>query len=112
MKLTVKQSGVPIGNYRAKFVGVSEGQNDKGSFLRWEWEIVQGEHKGQKASRITSTAPTLKNACGKIVSGLIGKTLTQDIEFDSAAYVGKEYVVVVTAANDGGATKVEAVVPA
>lgn len=111
MKLTVSAGGVPVGSYLGRFVGVEATTNDYGDGLTWRWEIIGGPHAGHKVSRITTTTPTTKNACGKILSGLIGRALTAGEQFDVASCVGKTYLLCVTEGERGG-TRVESVTSA
>jgi len=111
MKLTVSSGGVPAGSYLSKFVGVDDITNDYGPGLVWEFEVVTGPQAGHKATRITTVTPTQKNACGKILSGVVGKPLTAGEELDVSASVGKTFLVVV-GETDRGSTRVESVTPA
>jgi hypothetical protein len=106
--LKVSAGGVPAGSYLAKFVGVEATNNEYGDGLRWVFEVVNGPNKGAKTSRITSQAPTPKNACGKMLGGITGKTLTpgEDINLDS--FIGKTYLVMVIN-TDGGGTRIDSV---
>ncbi len=89
MKLTVSQGGVPPGSHIALFQSTEATTNDLGDCLRWWFEIESGPHAGSRVGCITARKPTLKNSCGKILSGIVGKTLTNDMEVDLAPYVGK-----------------------
>jgi hypothetical protein len=79
--LTVGSGGVPVGNYRATFIGVKpqEANAERGypAGLRWEWRIDDGPQAGQTASRITGSQPTPRNGCGKILQGLLGRALVE-----------------------------------
>jgi hypothetical protein len=112
--LTVTTGGVPVGNYTGKFAGTEEvpanAEKKYGPGLRWKFVIDTGPYEGQEVSRVTGPAPTLKNACGKLLSGLIGRALKEDEQIDPDASVGKRYMVVVAAGQEGG-TRVEAVIP-
>ncbi len=111
MKLKVSSGGVPKGTYLAKFVSVESITNDYGPGLTWKWEVLRGPHAGQSVGRITTPTPTAKNACGKILSGLLGKSLSVDEEVDLSLLVGKAYLVVVVETDRGG-SKVDSVTPA
>jgi hypothetical protein len=76
--------------------------------VRWRFEIASGPHQGGKASRITTPAPSLKNACGKMLAGLTGKPLTPDEQVDLAPFVGRNFLIVVAAA-EGGGSRIETV---
>jgi hypothetical protein len=113
--LTVSAGGVPVGSYVATFAGAEpQPENKERGYpagLRWKFTIDNGPQAGQTASRITSTAPSLKNPCGKILSGLLGRALKEGEPVNPDDYVGRKYLIVV-AAGQGGGTRVEAVAPA
>jgi hypothetical protein len=108
MLLKVSSGGVPAGSYLSKFVGVEGITNDYGPGLSWQWEILNGPHIGQSVRRITTVTPTSKNACGKILAGVIGQTLTVGDELDLSTFVGKTFLVVVGETERGG-SRVESV---
>jgi hypothetical protein len=112
MKLKVSAGGVPAGAYSAKFLGFEAVPNDPtkgyGAGIRWQFEVVAGQHTGSKAGRITNATPTAKNACGKMLSGLTGKALKPGEEVDLGQFVGKVYLIVVQD-SDGGGSRVETV---
>ncbi|MBM4068059.1 MAG: hypothetical protein FJ271_03825 [Planctomycetes bacterium] len=108
MKLTVKQSGVPVGTYLARFTGTKETENDFGEGLAWEFDVQSGAHAGAKAGRITGRTPTTKNACGKMLASISGKSLSAGEEIDLADYIGRNYLIIV-AETPSGSTRVESV---
>ncbi|NLX95982.1 MAG: hypothetical protein GXY83_07385 [Rhodopirellula sp.] len=104
--------GPPAGFYRAKFVDVEPTTHDEfGDGLKFVWEVVAGDHKGEQATRITSAKPTPKNAAGRMLSGLTGKTLAPKAKIDLAPCVGRIYLVQVSETSSGS-TRVETVMPA
>lgn len=112
--LTVSAGGVPVGNYSGSFAGVetTPANTEKGypPGLRWKWVVGAGPCAGQSVSRVTGTAPSPKNSCGKILSGLLGRALKEGEAIDPDHYLGKQYLLVV-APGQGGGTRVEAVLP-
>src|SRR5437773_10802031 len=75
MKLTLSSGSTPPGSYLAKFVGTEQAEaNEYGAGIRWQFEIVSGTLAGTKIGRTTGDKPTLKNACGKMRTGISGKT--------------------------------------
>jgi hypothetical protein len=112
--LTVSSGGVPVGSYTGKFLGVENVPENPekryGAGLRWKFGIDVGPHEGQTVSRVTGTAPSIKNGCGKMLSGLIGRSLKEGEQVDPDIYLGKRYMLVVAAGQEGG-TRVEAVIP-
>ena len=102
MKLTVSPGGVPTGSYIALFRSVEATTNDFGDGLKWWFEIQGGPHAGAKTGCTTANKPTLKNSCGKLVSGIVGKPLSNDMEIDLASYFGRAYLIIVTEGKSGG----------
>ena len=93
---------VPEGVYRAKFVDVEKTEHDEfGDGLKFVFKVVEGNHVGESATRITGAKPTVKNAAGKMISGITGQSLTPGSNVDLASCVGREYLVQVeTTKND------------
>jgi hypothetical protein len=112
--LTVGSGGLPVGNYTALFAGIEPQPENKekgyAAGLRWKFTVDAGPCKDQTASRITGTAPTTKNSCGKMLAGLLGRAVAEKEQIDPDIFVGKKYMIVVAAAQGGG-TRVEAIVP-
>jgi hypothetical protein len=112
---TVSNGGVPIGNYAAAFAGVETTQANAekgfGPGIRFKFTIEAGLYAGQTASRVTGSAASIKNALGKMLSGLIGRALKEGEQIDPDQYIGRKYLIVVAAGQNGG-TRVEAIVPA
>jgi hypothetical protein len=108
--LKVSAGGVPAGSYLATFLGIEETNNEYGAGLRWLFAVLSGPHKGLKTSRITSAAPTVKNSCGKVLSGITGKALTPGEDIDIESLINKTYLIVVGNTESGG-TRIESVSP-
>ena len=108
MLLKVSAGGVPAGSYHAKFTGIEAVNNEFGDGLRWNFEIVSGAFAGRMVSRTTAKGPTTRNSCGKLLSGITGKPLIVDSEFELANFKGLPYLVVVTEGQTGS-TRVDAV---
>jgi hypothetical protein len=111
---TVSAGGVPAGSYTGTFAGVEPQPENKekgyAAGVRWKFTIDAGPHAGQSATRVTGSTPSPKNACGKLLSGLIGRALKEGEQIDPDQYRGKRYMLVV-AAGQGSGTRVEAIVP-
>ncbi|HJN12611.1 MAG: hypothetical protein QGG09_11820 [Pirellulaceae bacterium] len=111
MKLTIGNTGPPPGNYTAKFVAVEESHHDQfGDGLRWVFSVTNGEHAGKAATRVTATKPTAHNNCGKVLAGLLGRSVKPDEEIDIDLLIGRTYLIVV-AETEGGGTRVESIIP-
>lgn len=114
LQFDVSASGstVPAGFYRARFVNVEPTDHDEyGAGLKFIFEVADGDHKGEQATRITSAKPTIKNAAGRMLSGLSGKSLQAGAKIDLAPCVGKLYLIQVEEVASG-ATRVNTVMPA
>jgi hypothetical protein len=106
LALEVGSGGVPAGAYQAEFIGVEvqpanpEKKYDEG--LRWKWKVKGGLQDGQVASRITGKKPSPRNACGRILSGLLGRALAEGEKVQVGPLVGRTYLVVVASTPNGG----------
>lgn len=102
MKLTLSSGSTPPGSYLAKFIGAEQAEaNEYGAGIRWQFEIQSGPLAGSKIGRTTGDKPTLKNACGKMVTGISGKTTVGET-IDLTQYVGKVYLIIVAQRPEGG----------
>jgi hypothetical protein len=105
--------GPPAGFYRAKFLDVDTTEHEEyGTGLKFIWEVSDGDHKGEQATRITSSTPTPKNAAGRMLSGITGESLAPGKVVDLAPFVGKEYMLQVEATSNGNGTRVGTCMPA
>lgn len=111
MKCRESKFGAPAGIYLGRFVGVKPfvgdgkprlGRDGKpmGPAVEWQWEITAGEQKGQFVGRITAADPTTKNACGTLLSGLMGRPIRPDEEFDPDECIGQVYQVVISPSKE------------
>jgi hypothetical protein len=104
---------VPVGQYRARFVGVEDTNHDEyGPGVAWKFEITSGVHKGRQTSRVTSPEPTRKNSCGGMIRSLAGGRVDEGAEIDVGPFVGREYLITVAENSTGNGTRVENVMPA
>jgi hypothetical protein len=105
--------GVPAGFYRAKFHDVEPTEHEEyGAGLKFVFEVVEGDHKGEQATRITGDAPTPKNAAGRMLSGITGVTLVPGAKIDLDPFVGKEYLLQVEETANKQGTRISTVMPA
>lgn len=120
MKMVESKFGAPVGfNYLGKFMGTMPMKDDGPRLgrdgkpmepgIEWQWEITHdpdhdGEHVGKIVGRITSPTPTLGNACGELLSGLVGRSkqqlLNDDRDYEPNDYVGFTYQLVISAQKD------------
>jgi hypothetical protein len=112
--LTVSSGGVPAGSYTGTFAGIEPQPENKekgyGAGIRWKFTVDAGPYVGQTTSRVTGATPSPKNACGKMLSGLVGRALKEGEQIDPDTFLGKKYMLVVGVAQGGG-TRIEAIVP-
>jgi hypothetical protein len=105
-KVVVKPSGCKPGSYAATFVGAyklppREGGPDFGPALIVKFRADDG----QEPSAIVSETPTLRNACGRILAGMLGRPLRPEEAVDWADFEGQKFlVVVVTNKSQTGTT--------
>jgi hypothetical protein len=110
MKLTVTSGGVPPGSYTARLTAVERVQNEQyGPGLKLVFTVTAGKYSGQRSARTTGSEPTPRNSLGRMLSGMLGRPLTPNEEVDIDDLIGREYLIVV-AATDTGATRVETAV--
>jgi hypothetical protein len=93
---TVKPSGCRPGSYVAEFVGAfklppkADGP-DYGPALIVKFRTDDGS----EPSAIVSETPTLRNACGRILAGMLGRPLKPEEAISWADFEGKKFLVVV-----------------
>lgn len=110
MKLTLSSGSTPPGSYLAKFLGTEQAEaNEYGAGIRWSFEIVNGPLAGTKIGRTTGDKPTVRNACGKMLTGISGRATVGET-VDLAQYIGKVYLIVVIQRPEGG-TSLDSVCP-
>ena len=106
MKFTVSQgSNVPVGHYNAAFAGVepfSANAKEYGEGVLLNFEIVEGEHEGEIATRICSQKFSLKSNLYKFAKALAGRDLKpgEDFEFDD--YIGAVGLLITEETESGG----------
>ena len=112
MAFTMKAAGVPVGQYRAKFSSWEASTHaEYGERVLFEFEVLDGKEKGNKATRFCSAKMTPKSALTKLARGLAGKSFEPGDEFDPDQFVGDEYLVIVEE-TDSVSTRVASVLKA
>ena len=113
MKFEVKAGGgPPAGFYKATFQTVeATDHKEYGSGLKFVFKVIEGDQKGEVATRITSDSPTPKNAAGRMISGISGETLTPGKSVDLAPFVGREYLLQVEETANNTGTRIATVMP-
>jgi hypothetical protein len=100
------QYGAPAGVYPVTFLGVDAMRDDgkprigrdgkpMAPGIEWRFSITTGPYAGRLVTRITSTTPTARNACGALLDGILGRPAAFGETADIAAFIGKPYRVVV-----------------
>jgi hypothetical protein len=113
LQFDIKQGGgPPPGFYKTKFVTVEATTHEEfGAGLKFCFEVLDGDHKGETATRITSAQPTTKNAAGRMISGITGETLASGKRVDLAPFVGREYLTQVEATPNGTGSRISNIMP-
>lgn len=104
---TVKPSGCKPGSYAAEFVGAyklppKEGGPDYGPALLVKFRTDSGE----EPAAIVSETPTMRNACGRILAGMLGRPLKPEEAISWADFEGQKFIVVVVQNRSGTGTTV------
>lgn len=108
MDLTMKAE-IPEGEYLGRLTSVEEWtQNAEkyGPAVRFAFEILKGDYKGQEAVSITSAKVTKKTRLGKLLRALKGSAIEPGEMIDPTQFIGREYVISVVE-TDSGSTRVE-----
>jgi hypothetical protein len=104
--------GPPAGFYKGTFRTVEATEHEEfGAGLKFVFEVSEGDHKGELATRITSAEPTPKNAAGRMISGITGETLTPGKSVDLTPFVGREYLLQCEDTKAGNGTRISTVMP-
>lgn len=111
MKVTVTKPGVPAGTYLTIFSRVENIDNQYGPALRWVFEITAGLYISKEISRFTRPDFTITNAAGKMLNGIVGRTVQADEEVDISDYYGRPYQVEVKESPKSESTRVERCYP-
>ena len=104
---TVRTSGCKPGSYAAEFLGAfrlppkADGP-DYGPALIVKFRTDAGE----EPSAIVSEQPTLRNACGRILAGMLGRPLKPEEAIDWADFEGQKFLVVVVTNRSGTGTTI------
>lgn len=106
----VKKTGARVGSHNAVFQGAFElpPRTDGPSYgpaILLKWRSDDGEEPGA----IVSAQPTLKNSCGKLLSGMLGRPLRPDEVVEWSQFEGHRFVCIVTTNKSGTGTVVSEV---
>lgn len=106
MKFTVTAGeGLPIGSYAARFTAAEPFDNEFGPAVKLIFEVLQGEHQGQKASRICSAKLSPKSNLFKFLQAFKGGKLELGDQIDLFSFLGQQGMMIVEATT-GGSTRV------
>ena len=113
LQFAIKQGGgPPAGFYKGTFRNVEITEHEEfGPGLKFIFEVSEGEHKGEQATRITGDSPTPKNSAGRMISGISGEMLTPGKVVDLAPFVGREFLIQVEDTKGGNGTRIATVMP-
>jgi hypothetical protein len=104
---TVKPSGAKPGSHSAVFQGAFElpprkDGPDYGPALLVKWRADDG----QEPSAIVSATPTLRNSCGRILAGMLGRQLRPDEVVEWGQFEGQRFLCVVVTNKAGTGTTI------
>jgi hypothetical protein len=103
---------VPVGRYKMRYLGSRvDNHPEFGPGLRWQMEVAEGPLAGKIGSRTTSTEPTLRNACGRMLQMLTGGIAALHQEFDDAKFIGRLYWVMIEPNSTGTGTRIGSFMP-
>lgn len=105
MKDQREPSGIPAGYYgKAQFMKADpfdERVSDYGPAVRLTWKVLEGDHKGQEASRILSAKLSPKSNLFKFVTALGGRRPEPGEAVNLNRYLGTVGMIVVERTESG-----------
>ena len=105
MQFTMSSGGIPVGSYRAQFLG-AEAYNENvekfGEGVLLKWQVTDGEQIGNETTRICSAKMTARTALGKFAVALKGGPIAPGESFAFDNYAGVTGNVLVEATDNGG----------
>jgi len=105
MEFTMQCGGLPVGSYRAEFIGAEpyrENVDKYGEAVSLKWRVLDGEHAGSETTRICSMKLTPKTALGKFAVAIKGGAIETGERFSFTSYVGVRGSLLVEATDNGG----------
>ena len=85
----IESNGLPIGAYKAEFVGIEVSKHDKyGPGLKWTFAVTEGPQQGREAYRTATTPLSPTNCCGKFLAALKGERPSVDLVVNPDDFVG------------------------
>jgi hypothetical protein len=102
MLLTVKNTSVPPGTYRARYVGGESLTTSFGEAYKIEFVVVGGPYDGKKTSRLVnpeSTSPKLNIV--KFFAALANYDVENGLEIDDSQHIGELYEICIEDHKDG-----------
>jgi hypothetical protein len=105
MEFTMQSGGLPVGSYRAEFIGAepySENAERFGQGVMLKWRVLEGDHAGSEATRICSAKLTPKTALGKFAVAIKGGAIETGERFSFAGYAGVRGSLLVESTDSGG----------
>jgi hypothetical protein len=105
MEFTMQSGGLPVGSYRAEFIGVEpyrENIEKYGEGASLKWRVLEGQHAGSEVTRICSMKLTPKTALGKFAVAIKGGAIQTGERFTFTSYIGVQGSLLVEATDNGG----------
>ena len=105
MEFTMQSGGLPVGSYRAEFIGAEpyrENVEKYGEGISLKWRVLEGQHFASEATRICSMKLTPKTTLGKFAVAVKGGAIQtgERVSFDS--FIGVRGSLLVEATEAGG----------
>jgi hypothetical protein len=111
MKLKISTGSVPPGLYAARLTSIEPVTNEQyGPGIQFKFTVARGPFANQAVFRTTGCSPSPKNSLGKLLSGMLGRTLNVDEEIEVDDLVGRDFMVMVGVTETGG-SRVESASP-
>ncbi len=110
---------VPPGSYRARLAAIKELEpmtlpdgTTGDPLFAWEFEVLDGAHRGKSPSALTPRKATLMNGLGKLLRSILGRQLRPTESIQLETFVGKEFTIHVDFNKSGSKTRVQSAHPA
>jgi len=91
---------VPPGSYRARLAAIKELEpmtlpdgTTGDPLFAWEFEVLDGAHRGKSPSALTPRKATLMNGLGKLLRSILGRQLRPTESIHLETFVGKEFTI-------------------
>jgi hypothetical protein len=106
-------TGVPPGRYLSLLKSIESTHHEEfGAGVKFTWMIIESPGMGMHVYRTCGPNPSLTNAAGRLMAGVLGRQIKPGEEVSLAECIGRKYRVVVGQSTNGTSTRVESCTPA